>query len=129
MQRIFLCPCYHLLTQPSQFFCLGCGGLDSAVTSAIARARSFEVHALSVNYGQRHAVELESAGRVSRSLGVAAHKVVDVDLRLFGGSSLTDDIGVLSDTAEEFLFLKRFMDEVVGAALQKHWGKVLLGSI
>jgi 7-cyano-7-deazaguanine synthase len=70
------------------------GGLDSAVTSAIACSRGFEVHALSVSYGQRHAVELESAKRICRSLGVASHKVVEVDLRLFGGSALTDDIGV-----------------------------------
>ena len=70
------------------------GGLDSAVSTAMAKSRGFEVYALTVDYGQRHAIELESAKRISQFLGVREHKVVDVDLRLFGGSALTDEIDV-----------------------------------
>ena len=66
------------------------GGMDSAVVLAIARAQGFEVHALSVRYGQRHTSELDAARRVAAQLGVGAHKVVDVDLRSIGGSALTD---------------------------------------
>lgn len=67
------------------------GGLDSATVLAIARAEGFAVHGLSVRYGQRHSAELDAAVRVARSLGAASHKIVDVDLRAFGGSALTDD--------------------------------------
>ncbi|MDM7914371.1 MAG: 7-cyano-7-deazaguanine synthase QueC [Candidatus Eisenbacteria bacterium] len=64
------------------------GGLDSAVTLAIAKRECGEVHALTVRYGQRHAVELSCARAVARSLGVASHRVLDVDLSSWGGSSL-----------------------------------------
>lgn len=70
------------------------GGMDSAVVVAMAREQGFAVHALSVRYGQRHTSELAAAARVAQSLGVVAHKVVDVDLRSIGGSALTDDIEV-----------------------------------
>ena len=70
------------------------GGMDSAAVVAMAREQGFAVHALSVRYGQRHTSELEAAARVAQALGVAAHKVVDVDLRSIGGSALTDDIDV-----------------------------------
>lgn len=70
------------------------GGLDSATTLAIAAAGGYRVHALSVSYGQRHAVELEAARRVALDIGVAAHAILDVDLRPFGGSALTADIAV-----------------------------------
>jgi 7-cyano-7-deazaguanine synthase len=70
------------------------GGLDSATTLAIARSDGFEPYALSFRYGQRHAVELEAARRVAEHLGAARHVIVDVDLRRFGGSALTDDIAV-----------------------------------
>jgi len=70
------------------------GGMDSAVVLAIAREQGFAVHALSVSYGQRHTSELEAADRVSRTLGALEHKTVQVDLRAFGGSALTDDIDV-----------------------------------
>ncbi|HEX5632579.1 MAG TPA: 7-cyano-7-deazaguanine synthase QueC [Gemmatimonadales bacterium] len=75
------------------------GGMDSATTAAIARADGFRVHALSFRYGQRHAVELEAARRVAASLGVARHVVLDIDLRAFGGSALTDVIDVPKDRA------------------------------
>ena len=65
--------------------------MDSAVVVAIARARGFAVHALSVRYGQRHTSELDAAAKVARSLGAVAHKTVSVDLRSIGGSALTDE--------------------------------------
>jgi 7-cyano-7-deazaguanine synthase len=70
------------------------GGLDSTTTLAIARARGFTPCALTVRYGQRHAAELEAARRVARAMGVAEHKIVDVDLRAIGGSALTADLPV-----------------------------------
>ena len=70
------------------------GGMDSAVVQAIARERGFAVHALSVRYGQRHTSELDAAARVAAMLGAVEHRTVDVDLRAFGGSALTDDIEV-----------------------------------
>lgn len=70
------------------------GGMDSAVTLALARERGFECHALSVAYGQRHVSELAAAARVATMLGAVQHKIVDVDLRAIGGSALTADIAV-----------------------------------
>ncbi len=70
------------------------GGLDSATALAIAQAQGFMVYCLSFSYGQRHAVELESAKAVADARGVAEHKIVTIDLRLFGGSALTDAIAV-----------------------------------
>jgi 7-cyano-7-deazaguanine synthase len=70
------------------------GGLDSATTLAIARADGFDVVALSCRYGQRHAVELEAATAVARALGAVEHRIIDIDLRVFGGSALTADIPV-----------------------------------
>ena len=67
------------------------GGLDSATVLALARAEGFAVHALSVDYGQRHSAELVAAVQVARQLGAADHRVVGVDLRAIGGSALTDD--------------------------------------
>ena len=75
--------------------------MDSATTAAIARQEGFEVCALSVHYGQRHAVELEAARRVAAALGVLRHVVVELDLRAFGGSALTSDIPVPKDTPPE----------------------------
>lgn len=73
------------------------GGMDSAVTLAIARERGFQCYALSVDYGQRHHSELEAAKRVATALGARAHKTVHVDLRSIGGSALTADIDVPDD--------------------------------
>jgi 7-cyano-7-deazaguanine synthase len=70
------------------------GGMDSAVTIAIAREQGYEVHALSVAYGQRHSSELDAAARVAHALGAVEHKTVHVDLRSIGGSALTADIDV-----------------------------------
>jgi 7-cyano-7-deazaguanine synthase len=68
--------------------------MDSAVTLALAREQGFACHALSVDYGQRHASELAAADRVSTMLGAIEHKTVRVDLRSIGGSALTADIDV-----------------------------------
>lgn len=70
------------------------GGLDSATVGAIARDEGYALYALSFRYGQRHAIELEAAARVAAMLGVVEHKIADIDLRLFGGSALTDSIAV-----------------------------------
>jgi 7-cyano-7-deazaguanine synthase len=70
------------------------GGLDSATVAALASRDGFDVHALSFRYGQRHALELDAASKVAAHIGVAEHRVVDVDLRAFGGSALTADIPV-----------------------------------
>lgn len=70
------------------------GGLDSAVALACARRDGFECHALSIDYGQRHSIELAAAARVAGLLGAASHRVVGVDLRAIGGSALTSDLPV-----------------------------------
>ncbi|MFG1828664.1 7-cyano-7-deazaguanine synthase QueC [Micromonospora chersina] len=67
------------------------GGLDSATALAVAVKEGFEANALSFRYGQRHTVELEAAARVAKALGATRHVVADIDLRVFGGSALTDD--------------------------------------
>lgn len=77
------------------------GGMDSSTTAAIALAEGFDVHALSVRYGQRHAIELEAARRVARRLGIERHEVIDLDLRAFGGSALTAEVEVPKDTPLE----------------------------
>lgn len=66
------------------------GGLDSATCLAIARAAGFVCHCLSVDYGQRHAAELDAAARVAAALGAREHRVVHLDVGQFGGSALTD---------------------------------------
>ena len=73
------------------------GGLDSTTVLAIARSEGFAVHALSFRYGQRHALEIAAAKRIARDAGVVKHHVVDIDLRVFGGSALTADIEVPKD--------------------------------
>jgi len=70
------------------------GGMDSATALAIAAREGFEPYALTFRYGQRHAIEVEAARRIAERAGVAAHRVIDIDLRVFGGSALTADIPV-----------------------------------
>ena len=72
------------------------GGLDSMVCAAIARERGFAVTALTVDYNQRHRVELEAADRIASDLA-ERHIVLPLDLRAFGGSALTSDIAVPKD--------------------------------
>jgi 7-cyano-7-deazaguanine synthase len=73
------------------------GGLDSYTAAAIVKADGYALQALTVNYGQRHARELEAARLVARALGVERHLEVAVDLRAIGGSALTADIDVPRD--------------------------------
>lgn len=77
------------------------GGLDSATCLALAKQQGFSPVALSIAYGQRHAVELERARAVAASLGVTDVRQVAVDLRAIGGSALTSDLAVPKDRAPE----------------------------
>jgi 7-cyano-7-deazaguanine synthase len=70
------------------------GGLDSATVAAIARRQGYTLHALSVDYGQRHRYELSAAAAVARSLDIADHRTVSIDLSRFGGSALTSALEV-----------------------------------
>jgi 7-cyano-7-deazaguanine synthase len=73
------------------------GGLDSYTAAAMMRAEGYRLFALTVRYGQRHAKEIESARAVAKALGVIRHVELDVDLSVFGGSSLTTDSPVPKD--------------------------------
>lgn len=66
------------------------GGLDSATTLAIAKGQDFDCYAMTFRYGQRHSIEIESARRIAKSLGVIQHRIVDIDSAAFSGSALTD---------------------------------------
>jgi 7-cyano-7-deazaguanine synthase len=81
------------------------GGLDSATTLAVALADGHEVYALSVDYGQRHRRELDSAAAQARLQGAKEHRVVKLDLRAVGGSALTDTIDVPKDRSHEAIGL------------------------
>ena len=81
--------------------CLLSGGLDSATCLALAKRNGFQTYALSFDYGQRHRVELAAAARVALSLGAADHRVMELDLRVFGNSALTADIEVPKGRSEE----------------------------
>jgi 7-cyano-7-deazaguanine synthase len=70
------------------------GGLDSTTTLALAIAQGFEAHALSFDYGQRHKIEIEAAGRIAQALGAKAHRVAKIDNDIFAGSALTGDVDV-----------------------------------
>lgn len=70
------------------------GGLDSMVSAGLARERGFSISALTIDYGQRHRIEIESAKRIADHLGCTRHVTLPLDLRAFGGSALTDDIDV-----------------------------------
>jgi 7-cyano-7-deazaguanine synthase len=107
------------------------GGLDSYTAGAIARRDGFQLFALTIRYGQRHAVEIAAARAVANALGVARHVELDVDLTAFGGSSLTSDLPVPKDRSLDdpgipstyvparntvFLSLAMAWAEVLGAA-------------
>lgn len=70
------------------------GGLDSATALALCIRGGFDAHALSFDYGQRHNIEVQAAKRVAVSLGARDHRIAEIDLRVFGGSALTDEIAV-----------------------------------
>lgn len=78
------------------------GGLDSTTVLAMAKSQGYEPYALSFRYGQRHSIELEASARVATAYGAVRHVITDIDLRAFGGSSLTSDAQVPKhDSAEE----------------------------
>ena len=77
------------------------GGLDSMVCMGLAREAGFRILALTVNYNQRHLVELAAARRIAHELGAERHVVLPLDLRAFGGSALTSDLAVPHDGAED----------------------------
>jgi 7-cyano-7-deazaguanine synthase len=79
------------------------GGLDSMVVAGLARERGFSVHALTIDYGQRHKRELESARAIARAQGIDRHVVLPLDLRQFGGSALTAEIAVPKDGLSEVI--------------------------
>src|SRR5580700_4978464 len=86
--------------EPKRAVVLLSGGLDSATALAIALRDGYEAYALSFDYGQRHAFELEAARRVARAEQVRQHIVFPLNLRSFGGSALTGDLAVPKDRAE-----------------------------
>jgi 7-cyano-7-deazaguanine synthase len=112
------------------------GGLDSTTVLAVAQHEGFAVHALSFRYGQRHAEEIDSAKTIARKAGVAQHRIIDIDLTVFGGSALTAptpvpkdrDLSTLSSRRKEipvtyvparntiFLSYALALAEVIGAA-------------
>jgi 7-cyano-7-deazaguanine synthase len=73
------------------------GGLDSATVLAIARSEGFECHCLTVDYGQRHRIEIKAAERIASTLAATSHRIVRLDLRAIGGSALTGDVAVPKD--------------------------------
>ena len=81
---------------------LSSGGLDSTTCLAMARAEGFwPLYSLSFDYGQRHRFELEAAKKIARVFGVKEHRVIQIDLRVFGKSALTDEIAVPKDRDEK----------------------------
>ena len=77
------------------------GGLDSTTTLAMAKSLGYDLFAISFNYGQRHKVELERAKTVVREIKTKEHRIINIDLRQFGGSALTDDIDVPTHRGDE----------------------------
>jgi|TARA_B100000315_G_C14373288_1_gene493994 7-cyano-7-deazaguanine synthase len=77
------------------------GGLDSTTTLAIAKSDGFQPYAISFRYGQRHEVELKAASQIAHAWGIPEHIIVEIDLRLFGGSALTANINVPKDRAAD----------------------------
>jgi 7-cyano-7-deazaguanine synthase len=77
------------------------GGLDSATALAVARHEGFRCHALTIAYGQRHSVELAAAQRVAQALGAVEQRVINLDLRAFGGSALTANLDIPRDRSLE----------------------------
>jgi 7-cyano-7-deazaguanine synthase len=76
------------------------GGIDSTTTLAIAIAEGYKAYALTFEYGQRHQIETDAARRVANSLGAKEHRIAKIDLRVFGGSALTDDFDVPKQRSE-----------------------------
>jgi 7-cyano-7-deazaguanine synthase len=80
---------------------LASGGLDSTVTAALAKAEGYDLHLLTIDYGQRHRFEIECANNIAAWLRAKDHKILHLDLGIFGGSALTDQIPVPTDRPSE----------------------------
>jgi 7-cyano-7-deazaguanine synthase len=89
------------VTKPKSAVVLLSGGLDSMVVAGLAREAGYTIHALTIDYNQRHRIELESAARIAAHLGAVEHIVLPLDLTRFGGSALTADIDVPKAGVEE----------------------------
>lgn len=89
------------MTQSKKAVVLLSGGLDSTTCVAIAQQQGFDVVGLSFDYGQRHTIELEAAARVAKKMNLKNHVTAKIDLRIFGGSALTDDIAVPKGQSSE----------------------------
>jgi 7-cyano-7-deazaguanine synthase len=76
------------------------GGIDSSTTLAVATAEGYEAYALSFDYGQRHQIETQAARRIANSLGAKEHRIAKIDMRIFGGSALTDNLAVPKQRSE-----------------------------
>ncbi len=79
---------------PKKAIVLSSGGIDSTTAMAIAKSEGYDIYSLSVKYGQRHSIELESAQKIALFFNAREHKIINIDLRQFGGSALTEDIEV-----------------------------------
>jgi 7-cyano-7-deazaguanine synthase len=88
------------MNKPKPAVVLLSGGIDSTTTLAIAIAEGYETCALSFDYGQRHQIETKAAQCAAKSLGVKDHRMAKIDLRVFGGSALTDDVAVPKQRSE-----------------------------
>jgi 7-cyano-7-deazaguanine synthase len=89
------------MSSPQKAVVLLSGGLDSTTTLAIAKRDGFACYALTMDYGQRHAVEIEAARHIARRFGVVQHVVMPIELDQFGGSALTSDLAVPKDRPVE----------------------------
>ncbi|QYU69959.1 7-cyano-7-deazaguanine synthase QueC [Leptolyngbya sp. 15MV] len=83
--------------EPSRAVVLLSGGLDSMVSAALAREQGYSLCALTIDYNQRHRIEIDAAVAIAAKLGAERHVILPLDLRRFGGSALTDDIAVPTD--------------------------------
>lgn len=101
------------------------GGMDSAVTMAIAKEQGFVCYALSVSYGQRHGAELDAANELAKTQGAAEHKTVVVDLRSIGGSALTSDIAVPESASEGIPITYVPARNTIMLSLALAWAEVL----
>jgi len=86
---------------PAPVVILASGGLDSTVTAALAKAEGHDLHLLTIDYGQRHRFEIECAKNIAAWLRAKDHKILHLDLGIFGGSALTDQIPVPTDRPSE----------------------------
>ncbi|MGH8113851.1 MAG: 7-cyano-7-deazaguanine synthase QueC [Rhodanobacteraceae bacterium] len=119
-------------SEPRKAVVLVSGGMDSAVTLALAQESGFVCYSLSVAYGQRHASELVAAARVAAMLGAVGHKTVSIDLRSIGGSALTSDIAVpeYSDTHGEHAIPATYVParNTIMLAIALGWAETLAAS-